>query len=169
MEENTLPEVTVLSEEEIIDEAAMEEESESTTSTTSEASDSFTAASKPNTSEKAQKADTHSEDPQNSRHFFRFRKEDMDFSRDKWILSRIRDEDLMDYLKLEQERNEQLQHAKEVRGKRLMAAFQLTISLAALVTVVYLLKDTPTILVNILYICGIIAALWLWKNPREKK
>lgn len=101
------------------------------------------------------------------RRFFRFRREDVEFSRDKWILTHINNDDLLEYLKLEQERAEQLRIAKDVRGKRLMAAFQLAASLAAIVAVVYLLKDVPTILVNILYIVGIIAALWLWKNPRD--
>lgn len=101
------------------------------------------------------------------RRFFRFRREDVEFSRDKWILTHINNDDLLEYLKLEQERAEQLRIAKDIRGKRLMAAFQLAASLAAIVAVVYLLKDVPTILVNILYIVGIIAALWLWKNPRD--
>lgn len=103
------------------------------------------------------------------RRSFRFRREDIEFSRDKWILTHINSEDLLEYLKLEQERSEQLRTAKDIRGKRLMSAFQLAISLAAIVAVVYLLRDVPTILVNILYIFGIIAALWLWKNPRDKK
>ena len=74
----------------------------------------------------------------------------------------------MDYLKLEQQRLEFLQQAKEVKEKRLLIAFQLTISLAAIVAIVYLLKDNPTILISILYIVGIIAALNIWKNPRSK-
>lgn len=96
-----------------------------------------------------------------------FRREDVEFSRDKWILTHINSEDLLEYLKLEQERSEQLRIAKDIRGKRLMSAFRLAVSLAAIVAVVYLLRDVPTILVNILYICGIIAALWLWKNPND--
>ena len=74
----------------------------------------------------------------------------------------------MDYLKLEQERLEFLQQAKEVKEKRLLTAFQLTISLTAIVAVTYLLKDNPTILISILYIVGIVAALNIWKNPRDK-
>lgn len=102
------------------------------------------------------------------RHFFRSRARDVENTRDKLILSRIKDEDLMDYLKLEQQRLEFLQQAKEVKEKRLLIAFQLTISLAAIVAIVYLLKDNPTILISILYIVGIIAALNIWKNPRSK-
>ena len=49
------------------------------------------------------------------RHFFRSRARDVENTRDKLILSRIKDEDLMDYLKLEQQRLEFLQQAKEVK------------------------------------------------------
>ena len=55
--------------------------------------------------------------------FFRRNKEEAYFLRDKWILSRIRDEDLMNYLVLEQKRNEQLQKAKDIREKRMVSAF----------------------------------------------
>ncbi|MEO2261889.1 hypothetical protein [Dorea sp. YH-dor228] len=108
------------------------------------------------------------EDEKPHRHFFRSRARDVENTRDKLILSRIKDEDLMDYLKLEQQRLEFLQQAKEVKEKRLLIAFQLTISLAAIVAIVYLLKDNPMILISILYIVGIIAALNIWKNPRSK-
>ena len=108
------------------------------------------------------------EEEKTRRHFFRSRARDVENTRDKLILSRIKDEDLMDYLKLEQQRLEFLQQAKEVKEKRLLIAFQLTISLAAIVAIVYLLKDNPMILISILYIVGIIAALNIWKNPRSK-
>ena len=74
----------------------------------------------------------------------------------------------MEYLKLEQKRFEQLQEAKERKEKRLFTAFKLSVSLAAIVAVIYLLKDVPTILVNILYIAGILSAFWFWKNPKDK-
>ena len=99
---------------------------------------------------------------------FHFKKEDKEFYRDKWILSRISDENLMDYLTLEQKRNEMQQQARDIKEKRIMKGFELTISLAAIVAVIYLLKDNPTILVNILYITGILVAFWFWKNPRDK-
>lgn len=90
------------------------------------------------------------------------------FTRDEWILSKISQKDLMEYLRLEQRRVERAQQAKETLEKRLFFAFQLTLSLAAVVSVTYLLKDSPAILVNILYIMGIVCAFWIWKNPREK-
>ena len=94
-------------------------------------------------------------------------KEDMNFLRDKWILSRISNKDLMEYLRLEQKRNDQLMEAKEKKSKRLFAAFQLTVSLIAAVLVVYFLKDNPTILVNILYIVGILVGFWIWKKNQK--
>lgn len=102
------------------------------------------------------------------RSFFRFRSNDDEETRDKLILSRIKDEDLMEYLALEQRRLEFLQQSKELKEKRILTAFQLLISLAAIVAITYLLKDNPTILISILYIVGIIAALNIWKNPHKK-
>lgn len=110
----------------------------------------------------------HFEEAPKKRGFFRRNKEEEHFLRDKWILSRIRDEDLMDYLVLEQKRNEQLQEARDIRERRIVSAFKLTVSLAAGVAVVYFLKDNPTIFVNVLYIGGILGGFWFWKNPREK-
>lgn len=109
------------------------------------------------------------EEEKPKRHFFPFRSAKSDFSRDEWILSHIDSTQLMEYLTLEQKRFEQLQEAKERKERRIYTAFKLTVSLAAIVAVIYLLKDVPTILVNILYIAGILAALWFWKNPRDKK
>lgn len=112
--------------------------------------------------------DDSSEEPKPKRRFFRQRAADADDSRDKLILSRIDDAHLMEYLTLEQKRFEQQQAAKEKRENRIFTAFRLLISLAAIVAVVYLLKDNPTILVNILYIAGILAAIWFLKNPKDK-
>ncbi len=108
------------------------------------------------------------EEEPKKRGFFRRNKEEEYFLRDKWILSRIRDEDLMDYLLLEQKRNEQMQRAKDIREKRLVSAFKLSVSLAAGVAIVYLLKDNPTIFVNILYIGGILGGFHFWKNSQGK-
>ena len=89
-------------------------------------------------------------------------------SREEQILSRIKDEDLMKYLEMEHERLEMMQSIKEAREKRVFTMLQLLISLAAIVIVVFLLRDNPTVLVNILYIVGIIIVLWILKGPHEK-
>lgn len=102
--------------------------------------------------------------------FFRFNKQEEEhFSRDKWILSRIPQKDLMDYLRLEQSRMDKLQMAKERKWKRINTTIRLVASLAAGVTAVYFLKDEPTILVNILYICGILGGAWIWNSRKDKK
>lgn len=108
------------------------------------------------------------EEERPKRRFFRFRSASDEETRDKLILSRIKDEDLMEYLALEQRRIEFLQQAKEAKEKRLLIAFQLLISLAAIVAITYLLQDNPTILISILYIVGIVAALNVWKNPHDR-
>ena len=130
----------------------------------------------PDTSDEP-KAATAPSERQKDFHFFKKEKPDkkiMDsysseddedgFSRDQWILSHLNEKDLMKYLELEQKRAEMSQQEKETREKRIFTAFQLTVSLAAVVAVTYLLKDNPSILVSILYTIGIIAALWLWKK-----
>lgn len=102
------------------------------------------------------------------RRFLGPRKEDMNFLRDKWILSKINDDELLEYLKLEERRNELVQQAKDVRQKRMITAFELTISLLAGVAAIYFLKDNPTILINVIYMCGLLIAFWLWKKPHDK-
>lgn len=108
------------------------------------------------------------EEERPKKRFFHLRSANDEESRDKMILSRIKDEDLMEYLALEQRRLEFLQQAKEAKEKRILIAFQLLISLAAIVGITYLLQDNPTILISILYIVGIVAALNVWKNPHDK-
>lgn len=99
--------------------------------------------------------------------FSRTRQKDAEFSRDEWILSRISEEHLMEYLRLEQKRMELLQEAKERRNKRIMTAFMSTIILVAVVIMFYLLKDNPAILVNILYLGGILTAFLLWDKNKK--
>ena len=89
------------------------------------------------------------------------------FSREEWILTHIGDENLMEYLRMEQKKEEDVRKEKEARQKRILSAFQLTVSLAAVIAVMFLLRDNPTVMVNILYIIAIIAALWIWKNPKS--
>lgn len=101
--------------------------------------------------------------------FWGLRKKDTEFSRDEWILSHIENSQLMEYLRLEQKRSEFLQEVKDTREKRILKAIELTLALFTTIAIVYLLKDEPTILINILYIAGIVTAFWFWKNPRDKK
>lgn len=77
-------------------------------------------------------------------------------------------EDLMEYLKMEQKNNEMLRNAKEIKEKRIFTTLQIAISMSAIVGVVALLKDNPTVLVNILYITGIVIALWIWRGKQDK-
>lgn len=107
------------------------------------------------------------EEERPKKRFLRFRAGNGEESRDQMILSRIRDEDLMEYLALEQRRLEFLQRSREAKDKRILAAFQLLISLAAIVALTYLLQDNPTILISILYVAGIVAALHVWKHPHD--
>lgn len=113
-------------------------------------------------------ADTTNADTTGSAHYRTIDDPSDNFSRDQWILSHIKNEDLMEYLRLEQHRMELLQQAKEKREKRIFTLVQLLLSLAAVIAVTYLLKDNPTILLSILYIVGIIGAFWIMKNPKDK-
>ena len=113
-------------------------------------------------------ADTINADTTGSAHYRTIDDPSDNFSRDQWILSHIKDEDLMEYLRLEQHRMELLQQAKEKREKRIFTLVQLLLSLAAVIAVTYLLKDNPSILLSILYIVGIIGAFWIMKNPKDK-
>lgn len=100
--------------------------------------------------------------------FFHLRKDMEEFTREDWILSRIPEEDLMGYLTMEQKKSEMLQKAKEIKEKRIFTTIQIAISMSAIVAVVALLKDNPTVLVNILYITGIVIALWIWRGKQDK-
>lgn len=120
------------------------------------------------TNEDTTNADTINADTTGSAHYRTIDDPSDNFSRDQWILSHIKDEDLMEYLRLEQHRMELLQQAKEKREKRIFTLVQLLLSLAAVIAVTYLLKDNPTILLSILYIVGIIGAFWIMKNPKDK-
>ena len=99
-------------------------------------------------------------------------KRKIEMNRDEQILSRISDDNLMEYLRMEQKRMELLQQAKEVREKRFWTTFQLFICLLSVVLVIYFLKDNPVILVTILYTLGILTALRIWsksQNGRDHK
>ena len=116
-----------------------------------------------------QQEKSRSKDEHPFREFFsNFRsKRKIEMNRDEQILSRISDEDLMEYLRMEQKRMELLQQAKEVREKRFWTTFQLFICLLSVILVIYFLKDNPVILVTILYTFGILAALRIWSKSQN--
>ena len=87
--------------------------------------------------------------------------------RDEIILSRIPDKDLMEYLRFEHRRMESPQHAREIREKRIWIAFQMTIALIAAVLVIYFLKDSPAILISILYTAGLLIAFNIWNKHKD--
>lgn len=116
-----------------------------------------------------QQEKSRSKDEHPFREFFsNFRsKRKIEMNRDEQILSRISDEDLMEYLRMEQKRMELLQQAKEVREKRFWTTFQLAICLLSVILVIYFLKDNPVILVTILYTFGILTALRIWSKSQN--
>lgn len=118
-----------------------------------------------------QQEKSRSKDEHLFREFFsNFRsKRKIEMNRDEQILSRISDEDLMEYLRMEQKRMELLQQAKEVREKRFWTTFQLSICLLSVILVIYFLKDNPVILVTILYTFGILTALRIWSKGQNGK
>lgn len=118
-----------------------------------------------------QQEKSRSKDEHPFREFFsNFRsKRKIEMNRDEQILSRISDEDLMEYLRMEQKRMELLQQVKEVREKRFWTTFQLAICLLSVILVIYFLKDNPVILVTILYTLGILAALRIWSKAQNGK
>ena len=115
-------------------------------------------------------ADNAGADPEKKKRgprFFDYFTREGKYIREQAVLSRIDDEHLMDYLLLEQKRYENEQKFRDERGKRILSAFQLAVSLAAIVAAIGFLKDEPTVLVNILYIIGIVAAIWLWRTKNK--
>lgn len=87
------------------------------------------------------------------------------FSPAEEIAFQITEDHITEYL--EGSREARMQRFKEEREKRILTAFELAAALASVVLVVYFLKDNPAILVNILYIIGALAGLWLWKKPQN--
>ena len=88
------------------------------------------------------------------------------FSPTDEIAYRITEEHITEYL--EGRREEKHQEYKECRDKRLLSALKLIAILVCIVLIVWFLKDSQAILVNILYIIGGLIALWIWKYPHNK-
>ena len=90
----------------------------------------------------------------------------MNYLREKYILEKIPDDQLLEYLKLEEKRHELQVQERNIREKRIMNAFMLTVILAAIVAVVYSLHENPTVLISILYIGGILAGIHVWNKKK---
>ncbi len=88
------------------------------------------------------------------------------FSPSEQIAGKITEEHITEYL--ESNRGERLQAYKERREKRFLTVLGLITVLAAIVLIVWFLKDNPAILVNILYIFGGLGAFFIWRHPNTK-
>lgn len=88
------------------------------------------------------------------------------FSPSEQIAGKITEEHITEYL--ESNREERLQAYKERREKRFLTVLGLITVLAAIVLIVWFLKDNPAILVNILYIFGGLGAFFIWRHPNTK-
>lgn len=91
---------------------------------------------------------------------------ELNYLREKYILEKIPDDQLLEYLKLEEKRHELQVQERNIREKRIMNAFMLTVILAAIVAVVYSLHENPTVLISILYIGGILAGVHVWNKKK---
>ena len=98
-------------------------------------------------------------------HIFHTAKE-LNYLREKYILEKIPDDQHLEYLKLEEKRHELQVQERNIREKRIMNAFMLTVILAAIVAVVYSLHENPTVLISILYIGGILAGIHVWNKKK---
>lgn len=99
------------------------------------------------------------------RRFFHTAKE-LNYLREKYILEKIPDDQLLEYLKLEEKRHELQVQERNIREKRIMNTFMLTVILAAIVAVIYSLHENPTVLISILYIGGILAGIHVWNKKK---
>lgn len=137
--------------------------------TVSSGSDEFD--SKDFTSENSASSDDSEKDPftgekkSSHRRVFHTAKE-LNYLREKYILEKIPDDQLLEYLKLDEKRHELQVQERNIREKRIMNAFMLTVILAAIVAVVYSLHENPTVLISILYIGGILAGVHVWNKKK---
>lgn len=123
------------------------------------------------TSENSDSSDDSEKDPftgekkSSHRRVFHTAKE-LNYLREKYILEKIPDDQLLEYLKLEEKRHELQVQERNIREKRIMNAFMLAAILIAIVAVVYLLHENPTVLISILYIGGILAGVHVWNKKK---
>lgn len=99
--------------------------------------------------------------------YYSFGDSDYEFSREDYIITRLRDEDLMEYLRMQEKKEEKQREAKEARNAKIYFLIMFAIAAIAVVLIVWFLRDNPAVLVNILYIAGILLVMWCWKHPKE--
>lgn len=88
--------------------------------------------------------------------------------RDEIILSRYSRQGLDGILKIEQKRLESQQHAREIREKKNLGCIpDDPLALIAAVLVIYFLKDSPAILISILYTAGLLIAFNIWNKHKD--
>lgn len=143
-----------------------QEPSEDTTSSGSDEFDSEDFASENfGSSDDSEKDPFTGEKKSSHRRVFHTAKE-LNYLREKYILEKIPDDQLLEYLKLEEKRHELQVQERNIREKRIMNAFMLAAILIAIVAVVYLLHENPTVLISILYIGGILAGVHIWNKKK---
>lgn len=99
--------------------------------------------------------------------YYSFGDSDYEFSREDYIITRLRDEDLMEYLRMQEKKEEKQRAAKEARNAKIYSLIIFAIAAVSVVLIVWFLRDNPAVLVNILYIAGILLVMWFWKHPKE--
>lgn len=87
-----------------------------------------------------------------------------ELSREDYILMRLPDEDLLEYLEMMEQRADKERLYKEKWQSRLFFLVQLAVITAGIVLVVWFLRDNPVVLVSILYTGGLLFAAYLWKH-----
>lgn len=96
--------------------------------------------------------------------YISLKSEGIEFDKEAWILAHIKPEDIMEYLRMEDKKNEMVLKLKKEREERIFKILEMIVVLFSIICIVFFLKDNPTVLVNILYIIGIIAVLWILKR-----
>ena len=156
--------------EEIKSEELKSAEAETTAETTAETIEAAEETTAESTSEAAEEAKTAADDSDYDEVYSAVYKDILEhlrsFSPSDEIAYRVTEEHITEYL--EGTREEHQQEYKERCQKRFLSALKLIAVLVTVVLIVWFLKDSQAILVNILYIiCGLVA-LWIWKYPHDK-
>lgn len=89
------------------------------------------------------------------------------FSKEEYILTHLPDEDLMEYLRMTDRQEEKRREDRAVRNTRIFSLLQTALIAAAVVAVVWFMRDDPVVLTNVLYISGILLVLWFLKKTKH--